>query len=62
MPKKKYDDDDLRKKAMALRDKGCSYREIAQRLGCSLFKISELISDVEQPERRLKNSPRWMKR
>ena len=54
MPKKRYDDSDLKEKAMALRHKGYSYREIAKELGCSLFKVSQLISDVEQPQSRLK--------
>ena len=54
MHKKKCDDGDLREKAMALRHKGYSYREIAKELGCSLFKVSDLISAVEQPESRLK--------
>lgn len=39
---------------MALREKGYSYRQIAKELDCSLFKVSQLISDVEQPESRLK--------
>jgi len=40
MPKKKYDDNNLREKAMALRHKGYSYREIAKSWAAACRKAS----------------------
>ena len=39
MPKKRYDDESLRRKALELRKLGMSYREIARELGCSVYKV-----------------------
>jgi len=44
MPKKKYNDQELKQKALELRNQGLSYREIAKTLGCSIFKVHELLS------------------
>jgi predicted transcriptional regulator len=54
MPKKKYDDEALRARALELRSKGLSYREIARELGCSTFKVYQLISPYESPRSRIK--------
>jgi DNA-binding CsgD family transcriptional regulator len=39
MPRKRYDDEALRARALELRSRGLSYREIARELGCSVFKV-----------------------
>ena len=44
MPKKRYDGESLRRKALELRRLGMSYREIAKELGCSVYKAYQLIS------------------
>ena len=54
MPKKVYDDEELQHKASDLRRKGYSYRQIARELGCSVYKVHELISPYESPSSRLK--------
>jgi transposase len=54
MPKKVYDDEELQHKALDLRRKGYSYRQIAKELGCSVYKVHELISPYESPSSRLK--------
>jgi DNA-directed RNA polymerase specialized sigma24 family protein len=54
VPRKKYDDDVLRQKALELRARGLSYREIARELGCSIFKVHQLISHYESPRSRIK--------
>jgi hypothetical protein len=54
VPKKKYDDEALRARALELRSKGLSYREIARELGCSVFKVYQLISPYESPRSRIK--------
>ena len=56
MPKKIYDDEKLRAKALELRKKGYSYREIARELGCSVYKVHELISPYESVQSRLKQA------
>jgi len=56
MPRKIYDDEKLRPEALKLRRQGLSYREIARRLGCSVYKVHELISDYESPSSRLKQA------
>jgi predicted transcriptional regulator len=53
-PKKKYDDEALRARALELRSKGLSYREIARELGCSVFKVHQLIAPYESPRSRIK--------
>jgi orotate phosphoribosyltransferase-like protein len=45
MPKKKYDDQELKQKALELRKQGLSYREIAKKLNCSIFKIHEVLAE-----------------
>jgi orotate phosphoribosyltransferase-like protein len=45
MPKKKYNDEELKQKALELRKQGLSYREIAKKLNCSIFKIHEVLSE-----------------
>jgi predicted transcriptional regulator len=54
VPKKKYDDEALRARALELRAKGLSYREIAGELGCSVFKVHQLISPYESPRSRIR--------
>jgi predicted transcriptional regulator len=56
MPKKKYDDEVLRSKALELRGRGLTYREIAKELGCSVYKVHELLSPVESPKSRIKQT------
>jgi len=56
MPRKIYDDEKLRPEALKLRRQGLSYREIAKRLGCSVYKVHELISEHESPRSRLKQA------
>jgi len=56
MPKKVYDDDKLRKRALELRRKGYSFRQIANELGCSVYKAYELVSRYEKPSHRLKQA------
>ena len=43
MPRKKYNDEELLIKAMELREKGMSYREIARELGCSVYKVHSIL-------------------
>jgi orotate phosphoribosyltransferase-like protein len=45
MPKKKYNDQELKQKALELRKQGLSYREIAKKLNCSIFKVHEVLSE-----------------
>jgi transcriptional regulator with XRE-family HTH domain len=54
MPRKIYDDEKLKPEALKLRRQGLSYREIAEKLGCSVYKVHELISEHESPRPRLK--------
>jgi predicted transcriptional regulator len=54
VPKKKYDDEALRARALELRSRGLSYREIARELGCSVFKVYQLISHYESPRSRVR--------
>ncbi len=54
MPKRRYDDEALRQRALELRSKGLSYREIARELGCSVFKVHQLIAPYESPRSRIK--------
>jgi transposase-like protein len=56
MPRRKYDDEALRAKALELRSKGLSYREIARELGCSVFKVYQLISPYESPRSRIRQA------
>jgi len=56
MPRKVYDDERLRSEALELRRQGLSYREIARRLGCSVYKVYELISGYESPRSRLRQA------
>jgi len=56
VPRKIYGDEKLRPEALKLRRQGLSYREIAKRLGCSVYKVHELISDYESPRSRLKQA------
>ena len=53
MPKKKYDDKVLKPKALELRKRGYSYREIAKELGCSVYKVHELLAPIESSKSRL---------
>ncbi len=54
MPKKKYDDEALRARALELRSRGLSYREIARELGCSVFKVHQLIAPYESARSRVR--------
>ena len=56
MPRRKYGGDVLRQKALELRARGLSYREIARELGCSVFEVHQLISPYESPRSRI----RWV--
>ncbi len=51
MPRKVYDDEALRARAIELRKRGLSYRQIAGELGCSVYKVHELISGESPRER-----------
>jgi orotate phosphoribosyltransferase-like protein len=48
VPRRRYDDEALRARALELRSKGLSSREIAQELGCSVFKVHQLIAPLER--------------
>jgi predicted transcriptional regulator len=54
VPRRKYGGDVLRQKALELRARGLSYREIARELGCSVFKVHQLISPYESPRSRIR--------
>jgi transposase-like protein len=54
VPRRRYDDEALRQRALELRSKGLSYREIARELGCSVFKVHQLISPYESPRSRVR--------
>jgi hypothetical protein len=54
VPRRRYDDEALRARALELRSKGLSYREIARELGRSVFKVYQLISPYESPRSRIK--------
>jgi transposase-like protein len=54
VPRRRYDDEALRARALELRAKGLSYREIARELGCSVFKVHQLISPYESPRSRIR--------
>ena len=54
MPKRRYDDEALRQRALELRSRGLSYREIARELGCGVFKVHQLISSCESPRSRIR--------
>jgi predicted transcriptional regulator len=54
VPRKRYEDEALRARALELRSRGLSYREIARELGCSVFKVHQLISPYESPKSRIK--------
>ncbi|MCC6004318.1 MAG: helix-turn-helix domain-containing protein [Thermofilum sp.] len=54
VPRRKYDDEALRARALELRSRGLSYREIAKELGCSVFKVHQLISPYESPRSRIR--------
>jgi transposase len=54
VPRRRYDDEVLRARALELRSKGLSYREIARELGCSVFKVYQLISHYESPRSRIR--------
>jgi transposase len=56
MPKRKWDEEELRKKVLELRRKGKSYREIAREIGCSVFTVSKVLSPFENPQSRLKQA------
>jgi hypothetical protein len=56
VPKKKYDDEALRTRALELRAKGLSYREIARELSCNVFKVYQLISPYESPRSRIRQT------
>jgi chromosome segregation ATPase len=56
MPRKKYDNDKLKAEMVELRRHGYSYRQIAQKLGCSTFKVYDLLSPHESPSARLKQA------
>jgi predicted nucleic acid-binding Zn-ribbon protein len=56
MPRKKYDDNKLKDEMVALRRQGFSYRQIARQLGCSIYKVYELLSPYERPNARLKQA------
>jgi orotate phosphoribosyltransferase-like protein len=59
MPKRKYDDEVLRARALELRAKGLSYREIAGSLVVVFFKVHQLISPYESPRSKIKQWLLW---
>jgi transcriptional regulator with XRE-family HTH domain len=52
MGKKRYNDGVLGSRVLELRREGLSYREIARRLGCGVYKVWELLSPLENPRSR----------
>ena len=56
MPKRKWNEEELRRKALELRRQGKSYREIAKEIGCSVFTVSRILSPFENPQSRLKQA------
>jgi len=56
MPRKIYEDKRLKPEALRLRRQGLSYREIAEKLSYSVYKVHELISEHESPSSRLKQA------
>jgi len=56
MPRRIYNDDELRGKALELRKRGYSHRQIAKELGFSVYKAHELVSPSESPQSRLKQT------
>jgi transposase-like protein len=56
MPRKKYNDEELKQKAIDLRTKGYSYRAIAKTLGCSVYKIHDVIAPYENLNSRLRQA------
>jgi predicted transcriptional regulator len=58
MPRKRSAEEEeaLRQKALELRRMGLSYRQIARELGCSAFKVHELLKAYESPQSRLKQA------
>jgi len=54
MSKRKYDDEALRAKALKLRKQGYRYREIARELGCSVYKVHEVLVPVEGVKSRIR--------
>jgi len=54
MPKRKWDEEELRKRVLELRMQGKSYREIAREIGCSVFTVSKVLSPIENPRSRLR--------
>jgi predicted nuclease with TOPRIM domain len=54
MPKRKWDEEELRGRVLELRRKGKSYREIAGEIGCSVFTVSKILSPIENPQSRLR--------
>jgi hypothetical protein len=49
VPRRRYDDEALRQRALELRSKGLSYREIAR-----VFKVHQLISPYESPRSKVR--------
>jgi hypothetical protein len=58
MPKKRSAEEEeaLREKALELRRMGLSYRQLAGQLGCSTFKVHELLKAYESPQSRLRQA------
>jgi transposase len=54
MPKRKWDEGELRRRVLELRMQGKSYREIAREIGCSVFTVSKVLSPIENPRSRLR--------
>ncbi len=42
------------RRPLELRARGLSYREIARELGCSVFKVHQLIAPYESPRSRIR--------
>ncbi len=51
MPKQ-YDKEKLREEALKLRAEGLSYRQIAERLGCSTYIVSQVLSEYEKERKK----------
>ena len=56
MARKKYDDEVLRARVLELREKGLSYREIAKEIGCSVYKVYEVLHKLGKTPSQLMKS------
>ena len=62
MPRKKPDDDELKRKALELRGKGLSYREIGKQLEEAATRHGSLFHHMRAISPRSRRSQNWTKR